>query len=300
MKSPLEINGLTKRYGNEPAIKDISFAVEPGEVFGFLGPNGAGKTTTIRTIMNFLRPSEGSIRVLGLDSVEHSLAIKAKVGYLAGDFELYDNLTAKQYLEFIANLRGVAWQSVTELSDRLNVTMHKKIAMLSRGNKQKVGLVAALMHDPELLILDEPTSGLDPLVQNQFYEILKEHSKKGKATFISSHILSEVQEVCDRVAFMRSGELIETVNVRKITSGAKKHVVISTKPGTKLMQLPKFKGLEVLSHTVRKVEFKTSEPAKELLSWLNMQPVAEITIQPVNLEDVFLKLYGAHVGGTDV
>jgi ABC-2 type transport system ATP-binding protein len=292
MKLPLKITGLTKRYGSFIAVKDIDLEVNPGEIFGFLGPNGAGKTTTIRTIMNFLKPSNGSISILGLDSVKDSQAIKSQVGYLAGDFELYDNLTGKQYLEFTANIRGVSHQNIEKMADTLKVTMHKKIGSLSRGNKQKVGLAAALIHDPELLILDEPTSGLDPIAQNLFYDLLIKRSRDGKASFISSHILSEVEEVCDRVAFMRDGELAETVDVKKVLKAAKLRVNVTLKSGTKAMRLPKFRELDIVKQSKSSIEFLTSEPVKDLLAWLNMQPLQDVTIQHSTLDDIFLNLYG--------
>jgi ABC-2 type transport system ATP-binding protein len=292
MQLPLKIFNLTKQYGNFIAVKDINLEVSSGEIFGFLGPNGAGKTTTIRTIMNFLKPTSGNVSVLGLHSVEQSKQIKERVGYLAGDFELYDNLTGMQYLEFIANLRNIPFSNAEKLVDQLNVTTHKKIGSLSRGNKQKVGLASALLHDPDLLILDEPTSGLDPLAQNQFYELLKERAKAGKTSFISSHILSEVEEVCDRVAFMRDGSLVETVNVKEVLKAAKIRVTATLKKGTKAMRLPQFKELEISKQTKTTVEFLASEPVKEIISWLNMQPLQDVTIQHSSLDDIFLKLYG--------
>ena len=293
IQSPLIFHQLTKRYGKVRGVENINLAVEPGETFGFLGPNGAGKTTTIRTILNFMRPSSGSITLFGLDSVKDSVAIKQKIGYLAGDYELFENLTGAQYLEFVSNLHTLKdTKLMSELVERLSVTLHQKIRTLSRGNKQKIGLVAALLHDPELLILDEPTSGLDPIMQNQFYELMKERKQRGKSVFISSHILSEVQEVCDRVSFMRSGELIETVNVAELIREAKKQITLVFQQGTKPMRLPEFDSLEIVHRNSKQLTFTTKSPIKDVLKWLSMQPVQDVTIQDASLDEVFLKLYG--------
>jgi len=292
-QSPLTFTHFTKRYGKARGVEDINLEVKPGETFGFLGPNGAGKTTTIRTVLNFMKPSSGSITLFGRDSAKDSVKIKQKIGYLAGDYELFENLTGAQYLELVANLHGVKdKKSTTELTERLSVTLHQKIRTLSRGNKQKIGLVAALLHDPDLLILDEPTSGLDPIMQNQFYELMRERKQRGKSVFISSHILSEVQEVCDRVGFMRSGTLIETIDVAELIREAKKQITLVFQQGTKPMHLPDFDSLEVVHKSSKQLTFTTKAPVKDVLKWLSMQPVQDVTIQNASLDEVFLKLYG--------
>lgn len=298
----LVLHDLTKSYGSFTAIDQISLEVKTGEIFGFLGPNGAGKTTAIRTIMNFLRPTSGTATVLGLDSAKNSREVKSLVGYLAGDYELYDNLTGSQYLEFIANLRSVenVQEQIHVLAEKLEANLHKKLGVLSRGNMQKIALIAALLHDPELLILDEPTTGLDPLMQNRFYEIMRERAKRGKTVFMSSHILSEVQNICDRVAFMKDGKIINIVDVDSLKKSAKKEVHLVINNGTKLMKIPNFKDLEVLVHTKTQLRFITSEAGKDLLSWLSMQPVTDVSIQNVSLEEVFLKQYGSEAGVTHV
>jgi len=299
--SPLKLVNLTKRYKTARGVENLNIEVRPGEVFGFLGPNGAGKTTTIRTIMNFMKPTSGSISLYGLDSVKDSVRIKQKVGYLAGDFELYDSLTAQQYLDFVAHLHKVTDPThLRALTKRLNVTMHQKIHTLSRGNKQKIGLVAALLHDPELLVLDEPTSGLDPLMQNQFYEIIAERKRQGKSVFISSHILSEVQEICDRVAFMRDGKLVEIIDVAALLHEARKKISIMIKPGTKLTQLPKFTNLEIQQKTASQLVFSTTQSVKDVLKWLSIQPLDDVVIENTNLDEAFLKLYGDVKGGQHV
>ncbi len=190
----------------EPRDRRLDLEVRTGEVFGFLGPNGAGKTTTIRLLLDLIRPTAGRALVLGRDSHRDTLAIQARSGYLPGELSLYPNLTGRETLRYLANLRGGAdWDRVTELCDRLDCDLGRKVADLSTGNKRKLGLVQAFMHRPELLILDEPTSGLDPLVQHEFYALVDGARDAGQTVFLSSHVLPEVQRVCDRVAFIREG-----------------------------------------------------------------------------------------------
>lgn len=205
----IEIKNLTKYYDKLHGIDDITLEVRKGEIFGFLGPNGAGKSTTINTILDILRPKSGTISILG---VSHRDVKKSHrlLGYLATDMETDPSLTGKQYLSFAASLQGdVDKAHVNELATRLKADLSIRIRHLSRGNRQKIGLIAALMHNPEVLILDEPTSGLDPLIQSEFYTILREHQQAGKTTFMSSHVLSEVQEVCNRVGFIKDGKLVQ-------------------------------------------------------------------------------------------
>lgn len=285
---------LTKRYGKYRGIESVSFSVEAGEIYGFLGPNGAGKSTTIRTLMNFQKPTSGQALIFGEDSADHAMQLKSRIGYLAGDFTMYENLTGWQYVSFIAKLRGINENDALPLAERLEIKLHTKIKTLSRGNKQKIGLITAFMHDPELLILDEPTMGLDPLMQKVFYEMLEEHTAKGKTVFMSSHILSEVQQVCSKVAFMKQGCLAEIIDVNKLKKAGKKQITITKQKGSKLMQLPAFKDLEVVINEIAKTTFITSEPSKSLLRWLSMQPLLDVTIQDIMLDDIFLELYSSH------
>src|SRR3989344_4975975 len=200
MRPVIKLNKVTKMYGSSRGVENVSLSVKKGEIFGFLGPNGAGKTTTISLIVDLIRPTSGSIKIFGLDSVENSQEIRQRIGFLAGDFTLDDGLSGWQQLEYFGNLRGnFDKQYVRELAERLACNLNKKFKTLSKGNKQKVGLISALMHKPELLIFDEPTSGLDPLVQEEFHAIIREHQAKGGTAFISSHLLSEIQEICDVV-----------------------------------------------------------------------------------------------------
>ena len=193
---PVEITNFSKTYGTKVAVDRLDLKVEKGEVFGFLGPNGAGKSTTIRSILNFLTPSNGKISIFGLDSVKNSVAIKNHIGYLAGDISLYDSMSGYQLCKYLTGLgKNTNWDYVDELSDRLQISLQEKIGTLSKGNKQKIGLIQAFMHQPKLLILDEPTSGLDPLMKQIFYEMVLEMKHLGNSVFVSSHDLNDLHKL---------------------------------------------------------------------------------------------------------
>lgn len=301
MDTPIAIQTikLHKAFGKFKAINNLSLTVQEGEIFGFLGPNGAGKTTTIKLLLNMLQPTTGNAQVIGLDPRTHSVEINRKIGFLAGDMELYNNLTGAQYCNFLAALKGgVSPQKITELTKRLEANLNKRIGTLSRGNKQKIGLIAALMHDPELLILDEPTSGLDPLIQEQFNELMKEHRARGKTAFISSHILSEVQQLCDRVGFMRNGELVETVNVAELLEKSIKIVNIYFKHEVSKEKVSLLKGMKIHTQTELKIVLEYSGASTELLDWLRKLPVGDLTIESANLDDTFLRLYSKEEGSS--
>ena len=213
--------GLTKHYGDTRALIDLDLAVETGEVFGFLGPNGAGKTTMIRTILDLIRPTEGRATLLGKDSHEYSVELRNHLGYVPGDLALYPNLTGRETLTYFANLRGgVDWAYVDELAQRLDSDLSRKVRDLSSGNRQKVGLIQAFMNKPDLLILDEPSIGLDPLVQQEFQAMLRQVAAEGRTVFLSSHTLSEVERVADRVGIIRHGRLVVVERVETLKSKA--------------------------------------------------------------------------------
>lgn len=207
--------GLTKSYGERRGVFDLDLEVRAGEIFGFLGPNGAGKTVTIRLLLDLIRPQSGTAEIFGLDSRRDAVAIHRRVGYLPGELALEPRLTGRQLLTYLSNLRGgVEWTLVEQLADRLELNLEQRFGEYSRGNKQKVGLVQAFMHRPQLLILDEPTAGLDPLHQETVTELVREARDQGGSTvFFSSHILSEVQSLCERVGFIREGRLVELAPV---------------------------------------------------------------------------------------
>ena len=214
MRDVIQTTNFTKFYGGRLAVSDVNLDVHEGEVFGLLGPNGAGKTTTIRTLLDFIRPTSGSTTVLGLDTRKHSHEIRRRVAYLPGELVLYDKMTGREVLGYLAHLRGgVDWRFVDELAERLECSLTQPISTLSRGNRQKLGLIQAFMKKPELIIMDEPTSGIDPLVQQEFYHLVKEVKAEGRTVFISSHNLPEIERICDRVGIIREGKLINVEDV---------------------------------------------------------------------------------------
>ena len=221
----IQAEGLTKHYGDVRALVDLDLDVYSGEVFGFLGPNGAGKTTMIRTILDEIRPTAGTALILGMDSHESSVEIRNHIGYVPGDLTMYPNLTGKDTLTYFANLRGgVDWGHVDTLAERLDADLTKKIGDLSTGNRQKVGLIQAFMNEPEVLIMDEPSTGLDPLVQREFQSMMREAVAGGSTVFLSSHTLSEVQRVADRVGIIREGKLVVVETVADLRSKAIRRV----------------------------------------------------------------------------
>lgn len=225
--SVIVVEELTKFYGKQRGVLDVNLDVRTGEVFGYLGPNGAGKTTTIRILLDLIRPTRGRVSIFDLDSRQHSREIRRRIGYLPGELALYENLTGAELLRHMSYLRGgVEWKFVEELAARLECDLSRPIRSLSRGNKQKIGLIQVFMHRPELLIFDEPTSGLDPLMQQEFYRLLAEVKAEGRTVFLSSHNLPEVERVCDRVGIIREGELIAVEDVATLKARALRQLEI--------------------------------------------------------------------------
>jgi ABC-2 type transport system ATP-binding protein len=293
MTAIIEIEKLTKSYGEHRGIVDVDLQVDEGEIFGFLGPNGAGKTTTIRTVLDLIRPTSGRAMVFGIDSTADPVAIHKRVGYIPGEFTLYDRLTGRQTIEYFANLRGGvdrAYQA--SLIERFDVDDSRKFKEYSKGNKQKVGLVIALQHRPELLILDEPTSGLDPLVQQSFYELVREASAEGRTVFLSSHILSEVERTCDRVAIIRDGRLVKVDSVEGLRDLAHHQVELRFVDGVPVAAFEGLPGVSeavVEDHTLRMRVSGAITPVVraaaqyELLDFVSREPT---------LEETFLAQYG--------
>lgn len=223
MVTAITTAGLTRYYGKTPGIVDLDLEVRTGEVFGFLGPNGAGKTTTIRTLMDLLRPTRGSATILGFDSHAGSVEVKRRTGYLPGDLVMWDQMTGRQFLEYLANLRG-ATVDVGKYAERLDLDLGRRIGALSSGNRQKLGIIQAFMHEPELLVLDEPSAGLDPLMQHEFYRMVDDVKAQGRTIFLSSHILPEVERVADRVGIVRKAELVAVETVEDLKAKARRKI----------------------------------------------------------------------------
>ena len=241
-QAAIETHGLTKFYGTDRGVEALDLRVERGEVFGFLGPNGAGKTTTIRLLLDLIRPTAGRAVVCGLDAREQSLEVRRRTGYLPGELKLPPRLTARECLEYLARLRGgVERARIERLADRLGLALERPIDDLSKGNKEKVGVVAAFMHDPELLILDEPTSGLDPLRQEDVQELIRERAAPGGTVFLSSHALDQVEHVAGRVGIVRDGRLVAVEEISALKRRALRHVEVrfaGPVPGDALAGVP--------------------------------------------------------------
>lgn len=286
----IKIENLTKHYDKVHGINNISLEVRKGEIFGFLGPNGAGKSTTINTILDILRPNSGTIQIQGIDHRKVG-QVHRLIGYLATDMETDPTLTGKQYLSFVAALqKNVERSYIKELSMRLKADLSVKIKHLSRGNRQKIGLIAALMHKPEVLILDEPTSGLDPLIQAEFYAILREHQQAGNTTFMSSHVLSEVQEICDRVGFIKDGKLLQVSSLKALLEKASRQVLLHFQKAVP-SQLEKLTGVDDLQKSGGLIRFNFSGDLNQLLGLLAKNPVSHIEISEANLEALFMSYY---------
>jgi ABC-type multidrug transport system ATPase subunit len=293
MTAVISLERLTKSYGPHRGIIEVDLSVEQGETFGFLGPNGAGKTTTIRTLLDLIRPSSGRALVFGIESSVDPVAIHRRVGYVPGEFALYDRLTGKQTLEYFANLRGGVDRAFqASLIERFELDADRRFKEYSKGNKQKVGVIAALQHRPELLILDEPTAGLDPLVQQTFFEVVREAVADGATVFLSSHILSEVEKSCDRVAIIRDGRLVKVGTVESLRDLAHHEVELrfaGTVPLAQFEALPGVSDVAADDHVLRLRVSGAITPVVqaaagyELLDFVSREP---------SLEETFLAQYG--------
>ncbi len=285
MTATIQTQKLTKFYDSQRGIIDLDLEIDAGEVFGFLGPNGAGKTTTIRTILDLIRPSSGKAFVFGIESSVDPIAIHRRVGYVPGEFTLYDRLTGGQTISYFANLRGgVDSVYQKQLIERLEVDPSRRFSEYSKGNKQKIALIVAFQHQPELLILDEPTSGLDPLVQQTFYALIREAKAAGRTVFLSSHILGEVERTCDRVAIIREGRLVTVDRVEALRDLAHHQVEVrfaGPVPVAEFEGLPGVSEVQVDDHTLRLRVSGSITPVVraaaryELLDFVSREPSVE-------------------------
>jgi ABC-2 type transport system ATP-binding protein len=290
----LEIRGVSKTFGKFKAVDSMDLSVAKGDIFGFLGPNGAGKTTTIKLVLDVLRPTAGSIQLFGksnrLTEKTHS-----HIGYLSGDMVLDDDLTGRQYLDFVARTYGKDYQTqIKVLAEQLQADLSVKIGKYSRGNKQKIGLIAAMMHSPLLLILDEPSSGFDPLMQEVFIRLAEDYNKAGGTIFMSSHSLAEVQRLCNRVAFIREGKLVGVSDTDELGRSSAKQVRVSASPET-LAAVRKaaetLKGLELKDSSEKILKYSYNGPAQPLLKLFAAYPLQDLTIEEPELEEIFMSYY---------
>lgn len=288
-KTILEIQNLTKYYGKILGVENLSLKLEEGEIFGFIGPNGAGKSTTIRSIMNLINKTSGRVLVENKEFNKDDTDIKEKIGYLPSEIHLYDDLTVKEMLDYHESFykKNIHKRRI-ELVKRLELDEKKKIEDLSLGNLKKLGIVLAFMHNPKILILDEPTSGLDPIMQNVFYDLLKEEKAKGNTIFYSTHILNEVSKICDRVGIIRNGKLIK---VEKIEELSKKNLTFVTITSNEIKDIVNDLKVNVILKEANTIKFGNNLSHNELIKKLSKYNIERILIEEATLEDMFLHYY---------
>jgi ABC-2 type transport system ATP-binding protein len=299
-KGIIKTKGLTKYYGSSPGVEGLDLNIDRGEIFGFLGPNGAGKTTTIRLLLGLLRPTGGSISILGVNIAKDRLEVLRKIGYLPGDVGLYKDMTGAALLNHFLKLRenGNASQHkgrLVDLTERFKIDFQRKIAGYSKGMRQIVGILQAFMHDPDIYILDEPTSGLDPIMQERFYDLLLNERGRGKTVFLSTHILGEAERVCDRVGIIKRGRLVFTDEIAEYRSLVGKNIKIVTTTGAngeklreKLKALP---GIETIEGEKEVLEFHYRGDIQKLLQLVSSSQIKDFTSEIPKIEDLFFKYY---------
>ena len=289
MNKILEIKNLTKYYGKTLGIKNLSLSLEEGEIFGFIGPNGAGKSTTIRSIMNLINKTEGKVYINGEEFTKDKIEIKKIIGYLPSEMHLYEDLTVKEILDYHESFyKENIHKRRKELVKRLQLDESKKIEDLSLGNTKKIGIVLAFMHNPKILILDEPTSGLDPIMQQNFYELLKEEKQKGTTILYSTHILSEISKICTRVGIIKEGKLLKIETIEELQN---KNLTIVTITSPEIENIIKELKVEVETKENNTIKFKNNIEIDKLIKILGKYNIDKLLIEEATLEDIFLHYY---------
>ncbi len=284
----IEIKNLNKSYGTSRGIIDVSLDIPKGEIFGFIGPNGAGKSTTIRTLLSFIYPDSGSAKIFGMDCIKDSAKIKKEIGYLPSEVNYYDDMKVKDLLNYSAKFyKKDCSKRIRELADIFELDLNKRIDSLSYGNKKKVAIVQSLLHEPKLLILDEPTGGLDPLMQNKFFDVLRDENNKGTTIFFSSHILSEVQRMCHRVAIIKEGRILKVETIDNLTGDKFKKVKVEFKNDDKVH----LDGMVNVSTVGRVMEFLFGGKMDELIKKLSHMQIENLWIEEPSLEEIFMHYY---------
>ncbi|MBU1110599.1 ABC transporter ATP-binding protein [Patescibacteria group bacterium] len=285
----ITVENLKKYYGKVKAVDDVSFEVSEGEIFGFLGPNGAGKTTVIRCLMDFLRPDAGEITILGMDAQRNAPELKRDIGFLSGEVSLYNNWTGQEHIDLVEKMRGQTDYDLNLISE-FNFEPNKKVSNMSSGNKQKLGLILALMHKPKILILDEPTTGLDPLLQNAFYEIIRTEAGEGKTVFMSSHNLAEVERVCDRVCIIKGGKIVAIESIKELKR-KKIYTVCAYFDGPVPKDEFHTDGVTVTKKFEDGMVMNVKGEIDPVLDKLSKYKITDIEIIHASLEEIFLEYY---------
>ncbi len=289
--SIVEIRHLKKYYGKHRGVEDVSFSIEEGEIFGFIGPNGAGKSTTIRCALSLIFPTSGSIRIFGKDAIADRVEIAKHVGYLPGEVFFYDEMKVSDMLLYSAGFyERVDVKRIWELCDYLELDIHKKMDDLSLGNKKKVGIVQGLLHKPKLIVLDEPTSGLDPLMQQRFFDLIEKERKEGATVLFSSHILSEVKRLCDRISIIRDGVVVDVQTIEALEENNHKHIHVQGEE-RELLRLDDLSGLHIASQEIGDRHYHYRGDTNALLTGLASHRLQNITIEDPSLEEIFLHYY---------
>lgn len=288
----IEVEKLSKVYANGKGIFDVSLSVAEGEVFGFLGPNGAGKTTAIRVLMGFTNATSGRCSIGGLNCRTDAATIQRKLGYVPGEIAFLDNMTGKQFMDFMSDMRGTKGTKLRDqLIERFELESDRKIRKMSKGMKQKVGLITAFMHDPEVLILDEPTSGLDPLMQRRFVELIREEKRRGKTILMSSHMFDEVDRTCERAAIIREGRIVAIEDIASLKSSLRKSYLVSVSDAADIDKI-KLSGLEYRVTDDHRIEIFVSNDYGKMLSTLAECKVTSLDAPAQALEQIFIRFYG--------
>ena len=299
----LVISQLAKSYGRVEALRDVNLTVQQGEIYGFLGPNGAGKTTTIRCVLDLIRPDSGEISIMGINPQIDPAAVKDRSGYLPGELNLYTNLTAERQLRYFNDLRGkrAHWPFVLQLAKRLDLNLKRPIKNLSKGNKQKIGVIQALMHQPELLLLDEPTSGLDPLMQQEVLALIREANEKGATIFFSSHVMSEVEAIAGKVGIIRQGKIVEVAETADLTNRSLLKTTVHFKSPVDYSVLAGLDSVRMLTRNGgHSATMQVWGDMDELIKTLATLPVNSLETERPSLEEIFLEYYRGEQGVKEV
>lgn len=293
MKNVIELQNVTKDYGSKKGVFDVSFSVKEGEVFGYLGPNGAGKTTTIRQLMGFISSQSGKCRIAGMDCFTQRSIIQEKVGYLAGELAFMDDMTGRKFLEFMAQMKGIRDLSrMEELIERFELNPQGKMRKMSKGMKQKIGIISAFMGNPKVAILDEPTSGLDPLMQNRFVELILEEKEKGTTILMSSHIFEEVEKTCDRTAIIRAGKIVAIEDMQSLSKRRKKIYTVTFQNAEIADRFVQESGLDIRERTGNCVQLVVKNQVPETLQVIAKYQPVDLEIKTQSLEELFMHFYG--------